>query len=130
MGTAFATPSNMRKPIALSEIEDASTLSIRRTAESTALKLSPEECTLRFHLGCHDADGLEALRYARRSMLREEWTRGIEAGEPSLEGAVFSAFEVVWSVSAEERQRCIEKLSELVERANRVMAELAAQRLS
>jgi hypothetical protein len=120
----------MRTPIALSEIEDASAQSVPRSGNSTAQQLSPEDCTLRYHLGWHDADGLEALRYARRSMLREEWTRGIEAGEPSLEAAVFSAFEVVWSVPAHERQRCIEKLSELVERANRVMAELAARRVS
>ena len=56
-------------------------------------------------------------------MLREEWTRGGVEGEPSLEEAIFSAFEVVWSVPADERERCREKLAELVDRANRALAE-------
>lgn len=119
----------MRTPIELSEIE-AAPEGIARSGDSTAEQLSPGDCTLRFRVALSDADGLEALRYARRSMLREEWTRGIEPGEPSLDQAVFSAFEVVWSVPAHERARCLEKLTDLVERANRVLPELAARRTS
>lgn len=119
----------MRTPIALSEIEDSGE-PIAWSGSSSAPRLSPAMCTLRFRLASTDSDSLEALRYARRSMLREEWTRGIEEDEPSLEEAVFSAFEVVWSVPAHERQRCREKISELVERANRTLAELAARRAS
>ena len=117
----------MREPIALSELEDAPE-PIAWSGETSAPRLSPAMCILRFRLVSTDSDSLEALRYARRSMLREEWTRGIEEGEASLEGAIFSAFEVVWSVPADDRRRCREKLSELVERANRTLAELAARR--
>ena len=117
----------MREPIALSELEDAPE-PIAWSGDTSAPQLSPAMCTLRFRLVSTDSDSLEALRYARRSMLREEWTRGIEEGEASLEGAIFSAFEVVWSVPADDRRRCREKLSELVERANRTLAELAARR--
>jgi hypothetical protein len=119
----------MREPIALSELEDAPE-PIAWSGETSAPKLSPATCTLRFRLVSTDSDSLEALRYARRSMLREEWTRGIEEGEASLEHAIFSAFEVVWSVPAGDRKRCREKLSELVERANRTLAELAEHRAS
>lgn len=119
----------MREPIALSEMEDAPE-GIPWSGDTSAPNLAPAMCTLRFRLVSTDPDSLEALRYARRSMLREEWTRGIEEGEASLEGAIFSAFEVVWSAPAHERQRCREKLSELVERANRTLAELAARRIS
>ncbi len=73
-----------------------------------------------------DSASLEALRYARRAMLREEWTRGAEEGEPSLEDAVFSAFEVAWPVRASEIERGRAKLAELVERANRARRELDA----
>jgi hypothetical protein len=119
----------MRNPIAISEVEDGPER-IAWSGETSAPQLSPAMCTLRFRLVSDDSDSLEALRYARRSMLREEWTRGIEAGEASLEDAIFSAFEIVWSVPAHERQRCREKLSELVERANRTLTELAAHRAS
>jgi hypothetical protein len=119
----------MRTPIALSEVEDARA-SIAWSGESTATRLKPAMCTLRFRLASTDADSLEALRYARRSMLREEWTRGIEEGEPSLEDAVFSVFEVVWSVPEHELARSRQKVSELVERANRALEELAGHRAS
>ncbi|MFY9550001.1 MAG: hypothetical protein WAU32_02525 [Thermoanaerobaculia bacterium] len=82
--------------------------------------------TLCVRIRTTDDTSLEALRYARRAMLREEWTRGLEDGEPSFEGAVFSAFEVVWSIPAAERARCRAKLDELLERANRVLSELSA----
>ena len=118
----------MSTPIVITEIGDASG-SIARTGDSTAPLLSGASSTLRFRLSA-DGDSLDALRYARRSMLREEWTRGIEEGEPSLEEAVFSAFEIVWSVPSDERERCRKKLEELVDRANRTLAELAARRAS
>jgi acyl-CoA reductase-like NAD-dependent aldehyde dehydrogenase len=113
----------MSTSIAIAEIGEAPG-SVAWTGDSTAQQLAGSMCTLRFRL-IADADSLEALRYARRSMLREEWTRGTEDGEPSLEEAIFSAFEVVWTVPADERERCRAKLAELVERANRALAELA-----
>jgi len=118
----------MAKPIAITEIGDAKG-SVARSGNSTAQQLDGATCKLHFRLSA-DQDSLEALRYARRSMLREEWTRGIEDGEPSLEEAIFSAFEVVWSVPEDERERCREKLAELVERANRTLAELDPRNVS
>jgi hypothetical protein len=114
----------MRGPIALSEIEET-VEPIGRSGGSSAPVLEGATVALRGRFLSTDSDSLEALRYARRAMLREEWTRGVEAGEPSLEDAVFSAFEVVWSVPAGEQQASREKLFELVERANRAVAELA-----
>jgi hypothetical protein len=78
-------------------------------------------CTLRFRLSA-DADGLEALRYARRSMLRE---KGLAESRREVSPKGISRVEVVWSVPADERERCREKLAELVERANRTLVELA-----
>ena len=115
----------MSTTIAIAEVGE-SPGSAAWTGDATARQLSRADatCTLRFRL-IAEAESLEALRYARRSMLREEWTRGTEDGEPSLEEAIFSAFEVVWTVPADERDRCRTKLAELVERANRALTELA-----
>ncbi len=109
--------------IGFSEIE--ATESIVPSSGSTAPALADPAVTLRFRLVSADDRSLEALRYARRAMLREEWTRGTEEGEPSLEEAVFSAFDVVWSVPASRRAVCRAKLEELVDRANRALAEVA-----
>ena len=79
--------------------------------------------TLRFLLSATGQRGLDALRDARRSLLREEWTRGREPDEPSLGDAVFSIREIVWEVRAEQRAVCLEKLNELLRRANRVLME-------
>jgi len=111
--------------IGFSEIEavpDASVLS----AGSSAPRLEDARVTLRFRLVSTDDRSLEALRYARRAMLREEWTRGAEQGEALLEEAVFSAFDVVWSVPALARESGRAKLEELVARANRALADMSA----
>ena len=71
-----------------------------------------------------DQAALEALRYARRSMLREELTLGRESGEPSLEAAVFSAVEIAWTVPRSRREWCLKRLEELERRANRTLVEL------
>ena len=105
--------------IGFSEIE--ATESIVPSSDSAAPALADPAVTLRFRLVSADDRSLEALRYARRAMLREEWTRGVEEGEPSLEEAVFSAFDVVWSVPASRRRSCRAKLEELVARANRAL---------
>jgi hypothetical protein len=103
-------------------VPDASVLS----AGSSAPRLEDARVTLRFRLVSTDARSLEALRYARRAMLREEWTRGAEEGEALLEEAVFSAFDVVWSVPALARESGRAKLEELVARANRALADMSA----
>jgi len=84
--------------------------------------------TLRFRLVGTDGEGLEALRHARRSLLREERILGRDAGEPSLEDALFSTAEIVWVVRPGERESCLAKLTELLARANRVLSEIRSVR--
>lgn len=90
------------------------------SADSAALDISGTmTVTLRFLHTARDPESVEALRAARRSMLREEWTRGCQEGEPSLKDALFSASEIVWTVPPEQRSWCLEKLNQLLQRANR-----------
>jgi len=92
---------------------------------SAALQPSPDHLvTLRFRITALDAAGLEALRHARRSMLREEWTLGLDPEEPSLESAIFSVKQILWTVPLSRRARCRERLAELERRANRALQEL------
>jgi hypothetical protein len=81
----------------------------------------PETVTLRFLLSASGDSSLDALREARRALLREEWTRGRDADEPSLEEAVFSATEILWVVLPSQRDWCLKKLEELRLRANRLL---------
>src|ERR1700682_4054761 len=90
---------------------------------SNALQLVPE-VTLRFGIETEDPEDLEALRHARRSMLREEWTRGRDGEEPSLDEAVFSPAEICWTIRPEQREWCLQKAQELLGRANRATSEL------
>jgi hypothetical protein len=82
--------------------------------------------TLRFRITASDTDSLEALRHARRSLLREEWTLGLDPDEPSLEDAVFSTSEILWTVRPVQREWCLRKLDELVARAQRALPEIGA----
>jgi hypothetical protein len=75
--------------------------------------------TLRFALTLPQPDGLEALRYARRAMIREERTRGLEWNEPSMEHPVMTPAEIHWIVLASDAAWSREKIHELIERANR-----------
>jgi len=77
--------------------------------------------TLRFRLELDSDDDVEALRYARRVMIREERLRGLEWDEPSIEDAVFTVTDVSWSVLASQAAWCREKVRLLVERANRLL---------
>jgi hypothetical protein len=98
---------------------------IRQAEGSAALQPSPDALrTLRFAISVPDPASLEALRHARRSMLREEWTLGRDAGEPSLESAIFTATVVAWTVPFSQRARCRERLKELETRANRTLEQL------
>jgi hypothetical protein len=108
----------MSRLVRFSEIEE-STDHVSFNGDSAAPRLDEATVTLRCRLLTTDEDSLEAIRYARRAMLREEWTRGVEEDEPSLEGAVFSAFDVSWSVPASAVKAGRSKLAELEERANR-----------
>lgn len=80
--------------------------------------------TLEFLVSVDGGAGLEALRYARRSLLREEWTRGRDVEEPSLEDAVFSPTQIVWVIGPGQRPAALAKLEELRRRANLFLSEM------
>lgn len=82
--------------------------------------------TLRFELTSRGADELEALRYARRAMIREERMRGLDWDEPSMEDPTLSGSEIRWFALASQGAWCRQKLQELVERANRALEEIRA----
>ena len=84
---------------------------------------------LRFELVAGgEGDGLEALRYARRALIREERTRGLDWDEPSMEDPTLSGREIRWFVLASQAAWCREKLGELVDRASRALAEIRQPR--
>jgi len=85
-----------------------------------------EGVTLRFGLEASDPQVLSAILQERRSMLREEWTRGNEGDEPRLQDAVFTPAEIIWKVRPEQRRRCLQKLEELEARVRRWLAEQEA----
>src|SRR5437773_10150404 len=67
--------------------------------DAVAARIDPVRwVTLKFSLILGDDGDLEALRYARRAMIREERTTGLECGEPSMEQALFSVAVSRWSV--------------------------------
>src|SRR5215471_4973473 len=93
--------------------------------DAALTRLDPfSRVTLRFALTLHDEDDLEALRYARRVMIREERTRGLEWEEPSMEQPVVTAAEIRWVVPVSQIGWCREKIAELVSLANRAREEL------
>ncbi|SRR6266540_2221346 len=95
--------------------------------DGLALRIDPSEnVTLRFSLTLSEPRDLEALRYARRAMIREERVRGLQWNEPSLEDPVVTATEIRWTVSAPDVAWSREKVRELIERANRACRELSA----
>ncbi len=114
----------MNRSIRFTDIEELAE-PVGFSAGSSAPSLAMHPVTLRCRLLSTDQESLEALRYARRAMLREEWTRGVDEEEPSLEDAVFSAFDVTWVVAPGAVSRGRAKLAELAERANRARSELA-----
>jgi hypothetical protein len=88
--------------------------------DAVALRIDPSRrVTLRFALVIDDSQDLEALRYSRRAMIREERTRGLEWDEPSMEQPVFTATEIRWFVLVSQAAWCREKIAELISRANR-----------
>ena len=88
-------------------------------AEPSGGDASPE--TLQFLISVDGEEALEALRYARRSLLREERTRGRDGDEPSLEDAIFSPTQIVWTVGPGQRSAALTKLEEVRRRANLVL---------
>lgn len=81
--------------------------------------------TLHFRWDASGPARLEALRDARRAMIREEWTLGLETGEPSLTEAEFTAQGVHWQIPIGDRAICRQKLRTLIARANRQLEGVA-----
>jgi hypothetical protein len=97
--------------------------------DAVALRFDPSRrVTLRFQLVLHDEAEMEALRYARRVMIREERGRGLEWDEPSMEDPALSGTEIRWFALASQVAWCRQKIVELVERSNRAVAEIRARR--
>ena len=107
------------KPIKVVEIADGS-FAGSDDRDAVALRIDPSRrITLRFQLKLASAGDLEALRYARRAMIREERTRGLDWDEPSMEQPIFTATEIRWFILVSQVAWCREKIAELVSRANR-----------
>ena len=99
--------------------------------DGLAMRFDPtRRLTLRFRLQLESDEDVEALRYARRVIIREERTRGLEWEEPSIEDAVFTVTDVCWSALASQAAWCRQKIRDLVDRANRARADLAGLRES
>ena len=97
--------------------------------DAIAVRFDPSRrVLLRFEIALADDTSLDALRYARRAMIREERIRGLEWDEPSMEDPSIAGRELRWFALASQAAWCREKVSELVERANRARAELPESR--
>ena len=95
--------------------------------DAVALRVDPSRrVMLRFQIALAADDEMEALRYARRAMIREERTRGLEWDEPSMEDPSLAGHEIRWFALASQAAWCRQKVAELVERANRAVAEMRA----
>ena len=86
--------------------------------------------TLRFAIAATESPEIDAIRHARRAMLREEWTLGRDPDEPSLEEAVFSPVGVVWVVPAHQQAWCLRKMEDLAARADRALEALVSGKSS
>ena len=114
------------KPIRVTETSEPVSPGIEER-DSAALRIDPSRrMTLRFQLKLASPGDLEALRYARRAMIREERTRGVEWDEPSMEDPSFTANEIRWFVLTSQVAWCRQKVAELVERANRAREAMRA----
>jgi hypothetical protein len=116
-GTSFAPLLPPVAEIGLIEVTEGSRPSVAE-AEPSAVE------TLQYLISADGDEALEALRYARRSLLREERTRGRDPDEPSLEDAVFSPTQIVWTVGTGQRSTALTKLEEVRRRANLLLLEL------
>jgi len=97
--------------------------------DAIAVRFDPSRrVTLRFEILLSGDDAVEALRYARRAMIREERTRGLEWDEPSMEDPSIAGRELRWFALASQAAWCRQKIGELVERANRALDDLRAER--
>ena len=117
----------MAPEIRFVETTDASAVVGGDVSDQVALRLDPtRRCMLRFEIRLSHADDVEALRYARRAMVREERTRGLEWDEPSMEDPTFAGKEIRWFALVSQASWCRQKIAELFERANRAHEALHA----
>ncbi len=118
----------MSDPIGFRETTTEAAASPASPREAVALRFDPSRrVTLRFELEIGEVpQALEALSYARRAMIREERTRGLEWDEPSIEDPSLSHRELRWFALASQAAWCRQKVEELVARANRALDELHA----
>jgi hypothetical protein len=118
----------MTDPIRFRETSTESSSVDSELRGAVALRVDPSRrVMLRFQIALQAEDELEALRYARRAMIREERTRGLEWDEPSMEDPSLSSHEIRWFALASQAAWCRQKVAELVERANRAVADMRAQ---
>lgn len=93
--------------------------------DGTELRLDPSRrVMLRFQIALESDDEMEALRYARRSMIRDERTRGLDWDEPSMEDLTVMGAEIRWFCLATQAAWCRQKMTELADRANRAIQDL------
>jgi hypothetical protein len=126
-GTSFATLDGCVSEIGLVEVSGGVQEPAPLAAAVPTDLPDGATLTLRFLLSAKGEVELEALRNARRSLLREEWTRGRDSDKPSLEDAVFSPTEILWVVRRDQRPLCLQKLEELRRRANLLLSEMETQ---
>ncbi len=107
-----------RKPIGYRELESGG--GAGDPLDGVAIRYDPSRrVMLRFRLEISEPDDVDALRYARRAMIREERRRGLEWDEPTMDTLTFSPQEIRWFVLASQGAWCREKVAILIERANR-----------
>lgn len=122
-------PRQMTDPIGLRETTTEASPTAGQMRDAVALRFDPSRrVTLRFEILIPGDEALEALRYARRAMIREERTRGLEWDEPSMEDPSIAGRELRWFALASQAAWCRQKVSDLVERANRALSDLRAGR--
>lgn len=117
----------MTAPIGFIETSDTASVFGGDVGDQIALRLDPtRRCMLRFEIRLSQGDDVEALRYARRAMIREERSRGLEWDEPSMEDPTFAGREIRWFALVSQASWCRQKIADLFERANRARAALHA----
>ena len=118
----------MTKPIGFRETTSEASVPAPQLRDAVALRFDPSRrVMLRFEIDLEGEEAFEALRYARRSMIREERTRGLDWDEPSMEDPSISGREFRWFALASQAAWCRQKVAELIERANRALAELRSR---
>jgi len=119
----------MSDPIGFRETTTEASPMAGQLRDAVALRFDPSRrVMLRFEVLLTGDDALEALRYARRAMIREERTRGLEWDEPSMEDPSIAGRELRWFALASQAAWCRQKMTELIERANRALSDLRAGR--